>query len=191
MSWRPSASNSAIAAAQPPDLRSERRLDGHDDLGRTHCPGSDERTLEHPVRIAADDRPVLERARLTLGGIHDHRSRLDDGATVGHRPPLDSGGEPSPTAPSQPGVGDHADQVIGLGFRCDGQRLPTPSLEVGSEVGDRLSIEHSVNKSHGTGLHHVRVEAFGGRRGHRAFGRIALCVRLVETDVRIPHHQHR
>ena len=36
----------------------------------------DERTLEHAVRDRPQDRAVLERARLTLGGVHDDRRRL-------------------------------------------------------------------------------------------------------------------
>ena len=70
----------------------------------------DGQPFEHPVRIVAQQRPVLERARLTLGGVAHReppaRPRLADAR------PLPPGREPAAASPPQPAVGDLADDGV-------------------------------------------------------------------------------
>ena len=46
----------------------------------------DERALQHPVRVPAQDHAVLERPRLALGRVHDDRRRGGLGRVGGHGP---------------------------------------------------------------------------------------------------------
>ncbi len=134
---------------QASDLGSERRLDRQDDLGRSHGPGRDECTLQHPVRVASDDRAVLERARFAFGRIDDDGRGFDRTPAVGHRPPLDTGGEAGATPSAQSGIGDAGNQVVGFSGDGEGQCPPASSGEVRGEGGNGFGIEDTLNRRHG------------------------------------------
>ena len=77
--------------------------------------GRDERALEHLVRVAAQQRAVLERAGLALGAVDDDGRRLA-AAQPGDGAPLGAGREPGAAPPAQPRGLDHLDE----GRRLDG-----------------------------------------------------------------------
>ena len=96
--------------------------------------GGDQRAFEHLVRVVAQDRAVLERARLALGAV-DHDGRRDFRRRVrAHRPPLRAGREAGAAAAAQAGRLELVDDRLRLDWRgAFAQR------RAGAEVLDRVT----------------------------------------------------
>ena len=120
--------------------------------------GGDERTLDHPVRVAQQDLAVLEAAGFTLGGVdHDrrphHRRRVrDDGL------PLPGGGEAGTATTAESGGGNEVDDGAAVDGAGVGQALTGTGGFRAREVGDG-----------GRGEHPRRISMFHGRLLTRFF----------------------
>ena len=62
----------------------------------------DQRALEHPIRVAAEQLAVLERSGLAFGGVHDDGRRLERRRVGRDRAPLDAGRETGAAAAPEP-----------------------------------------------------------------------------------------
>ncbi len=97
-------------AAQPLGLVGVPALRGEDHLPGADGVGGDERALDHAVRVAAEQRPVLVGARLSLRAVaHQVHRRVGPG--LGDRRPLPTRREPGAAAPTQPRALDLGDHV--------------------------------------------------------------------------------
>jgi hypothetical protein len=102
------------------------------------------------VRVVAQDRPVLERARLTLGAVdHDGRGH-DIRAVVAHGAPLASRGEPRAAAAAQASGLELGDHGVGTrGARRVEALAAVHPLDVLAEAGDGLGMQDPVYERHG------------------------------------------
>ena len=96
-SAQPRGSNPLEGGAQAGELLGERALDGDDDAVSADRMSGDEGALQHPIRVADQQRAVLEAAGAHLCAVDD-----DGRPRVGDRPPLGTGREPCPAAPRSP-----------------------------------------------------------------------------------------
>ncbi len=131
-SVQPAAPISSIAVVEPAALVGERRLGADDHLAGADGVRGDQRPLEHQVRVLQQDRPVLERARLALGGIDHHGRRLRRRGVRGDGAPLQAGGEPGAAAAAQPGIGEQVDEHRRR-HRTGGRRAPSPAPDAANE----------------------------------------------------------
>ena len=74
-SVQPAAATSSIAVCRRVAFAFERRFQAEDDPVRPDGRRGDERALDRLVRVVPQERPVLERARLAFGRVHDDGCR--------------------------------------------------------------------------------------------------------------------
>ena len=106
------------------DLATERRLDADADLVGLHRDGSDDRALEHPVGVGAQQSAILEGSGFAFGGVDDDGDHIADGreaATVFHLVPV---GKPAPPRPRKPD--EHSSSMISSGGACRARRAAIP-----------------------------------------------------------------
>ena len=127
-------------------------LDAHKHLPGTRGVRGHGEALEHLIRVAPQDRPILEGSGLALGGIaHDE---LDRGVVGSEARPFDAGGEPgaAPTPQSRrPDLGDHA--IAAQPVRTF-HRGATATVGVFLEAADRCGgkdVCHTENVAHDLG----------------------------------------
>src|SRR6266516_3514310 len=120
------------------ELRSERLLQAEErTLGSDRVCGDGE-ALQDLVRVRAEQRPVLERRRLALGGVADGEPR--PGADGPDRAPFVTGGEPGAAAAPEAALRDLLDHGLGPGAERDGEPVPASRSGVLLE-GSRGQIE--------------------------------------------------
>ena len=100
--------------------------------------GGDRHRLDHRERIALQDHPILERARLGLVGVADQVVR--PARLAGDRLPLAPGRERGAAAPHQLGVEDLADHAVGAELERAPQRRVAAVRAV---VVEALGIDHA------------------------------------------------
>ena len=136
---RPAGADLGDGRGEPLGLSLVARLGG--DVGRLGADRErrDGQPLEHPVRVVAEQRPVLERARLALGGVAHREPPARPG--VADARPLPAGREPAAAPTPQPAVGDHTDDGVLAGRDRRREGLPAASAPVLLQRGDRIAIE--------------------------------------------------
>ena len=147
---------------QPGDLPVERGLGGDDHRVGAHRMGGDERTLEHAVRVAAEDLAVLEAAGLALGRVHDHGGSQHRGRVGDDRLPLARGREARAAPAAQAGRTHQLDD--GAGVDGPGVREPVtgavgPCRRRGRVSARSGSTRGEVRWFHPTGLYPIPRQA--------------------------------
>ena len=160
---RPRCPRSIPRRRSRPPLLAARRISSpklrlqcdHDPIS-TDGVGGDERAFEHAVRVAAQYLAILERSRLTLGGVDDDRCGEQWRCVGRDGAPLAAGREPAATPPAQPRRLDLVDD----GRRAEPPRRVQPlaaaAVDVRLQGRDRFWIEDAGQRSqlghHGTRL---------------------------------------
>ena len=129
----PAARDLGDGRGEPLGLALVPRLGG--DVGRLGADRErrDRQPLEHPVRVVPEQRPVLERARLALGGVAHREPSPRPG--VADARPLPAGGEPATAPPPEPAVGDHPDDGVLPAATAAANACPPPRLRYSSSEG--------------------------------------------------------
>ena len=125
----------------------ERLLHGDDHLLGVHRVRGDQRAFEHLVGVRAQQRAVLERARLALGRVDHHRGRVHGGLVRGDGLPLAPGREPGTTAAAQSRGEHRLDRLRGRRAACDLQPPPAAQGEVGLERHNRTRVEDAMHRN--------------------------------------------
>ena len=118
--------------AEAIDFNRERLLGRDDDLVGVDGAGRDQRALENLIRIVAEDRPVLERPRFTLGRVDHDRGALELGAVVAHRPPFASGRESGAT------------EMMSSALRSRAAERPVPPLAFSYSSSEPMGVGYST-----------------------------------------------
>ena len=105
----------------------------------------DQRALEHRVRVGAQDRPVLERARARPRPRSRRRSWRAPGAVGGDRPPLAPGREAGAAAAAETGGVDLVDHDARLDGSSRGQARAASRTDV---LVERRTGPHGQNSLH-------------------------------------------
>jgi hypothetical protein len=131
------------------DLERERPFQRDHDLRGVACVGGDQRALQDVVRVAAQDRPILERARLTFGGVHDHRGGQRRRQVLSHCPPFAARRKPGPASTAQSRRFDLLDQLPRIhGSRLVEARTAREMRDVLLERLDRLRMKNTMDNRH-------------------------------------------
>src|SRR5690606_23794651 len=135
--------------AHPGQLWLEAGLPRDVRLGGADRVGGGEEALEHRVGVRPEQRPVLDRARLTLRGVADG---VAPGAAAGqHGAPLDRGGEPGPAPAPQAGPAELVDRGFGAELERAAQAAAAPSGDVLVERRNRRVGEQAGDGVGGNG----------------------------------------
>jgi hypothetical protein len=127
------------------------RVEGDDHLPGVDDSGGDQRPLDDLERVAAQQLPVLERARLAYGSVDNGGRRPRPRCRLGDGAPLDRGREPGPAATPQAARLQFVDRPVGPERLRRRQPASAPGGDVVVEAVVGVRIEDAVDRGPGRG----------------------------------------